>query len=282
MEGVDPKEYVLELSKNVYGGKDAGRTWNKYLVNKLTQIGFIPSKADECVFYKGRVMYVLYTDDSILAGPDEAELSEVIKQMKGIGLDITEEGKVADFLGVHIERTDDTYHLSQPRLIDSILEELRLTSDGDRPSMLKDTPAASSKILSSRHPDSEPFDGHFHYKCLIGKLNYLEKSSQGELAYAVHQCARFCLDPKKEHGAAVKWIGRYLLGTQDKGYYIKNDLTRGLEVYSDADFAGAYDKDIAHLDSDTSKSRHGFVIMYGGAPILWQSQLQTETALIIN
>jgi hypothetical protein len=63
------------------------------------------------------------------------------------------------------------------------------------------------------------------------------------------------------------------------GYYIRNDLSRGLKVYSDTNFAGAYDKDIAHLDADTSKSRHGFVVMYAGAPILWQLPLQTETTL---
>jgi hypothetical protein len=52
---------------------------------------------------------------------------------------------------------------------------------------------------------------------VIGKLNYLEKSTRPDIAYAVHQCARFAANPKKEHGIAVKHIGRYLLDTQDKG-----------------------------------------------------------------
>ena len=66
----NPKDYVLKLNKNVYGQKQAGRVWNKYLVNELVnEIGFKQSEVDTCVFYKGNVMYVLYTDDSILAGP---------------------------------------------------------------------------------------------------------------------------------------------------------------------------------------------------------------------
>ena len=33
---------------------------------------------DECVFYRGSVMYVLYTDDYILAEPDLKEVDRAI------------------------------------------------------------------------------------------------------------------------------------------------------------------------------------------------------------
>ena len=277
VDNLDPKEHVLKVTKNVYGGCDAGRTWNKFLVQKLIMIGFVQSEHDPCVFYKGSTMYVLYTDDSILAGPNRAEIDSIIKQMKEVKLDITEEGDVSDFLGVHITRDPDanTFELTQPRLITSILEDLGL----DQPnSTVKDTPAKSSKILS-RHPHSENFDGSFHYRRAIGKLNFLEKSTRADLAYSVHQCARFCADPKGEHGKAVKWIGRYLLGTRTKGIIMTPDPTKGLEVFVDADFAGAWDKELAGQDVDTARSRHGYVIMYAGTPVVWQSQLQTEIAL---
>jgi hypothetical protein len=39
-------------------------------------LGFVQSKHDECVFFRGSVMYVLYTDDSILAGPNEKEVEK--------------------------------------------------------------------------------------------------------------------------------------------------------------------------------------------------------------
>ena len=64
------EEFVLNVHKNIYGQKQAGRVWNKYLTKKLIDnLGFTQSKIDECVFYKGRTIYALYTDDSILAGP---------------------------------------------------------------------------------------------------------------------------------------------------------------------------------------------------------------------
>jgi hypothetical protein len=39
------EEYALKLHKNVFGQKQAGRIWNKYLVGKLTKrVGFIQSR----------------------------------------------------------------------------------------------------------------------------------------------------------------------------------------------------------------------------------------------
>jgi hypothetical protein len=83
--------------------------WNKYLVNKeLTKrVGFMQSKVDKCVFYKGNVLYVLYTDDLILAGPDKKEIDQVIEEMRQAELDFTIEGDLEDFLGVHIKQHVD-------------------------------------------------------------------------------------------------------------------------------------------------------------------------------
>jgi hypothetical protein len=63
--GGDAKDYVLKIHRNIYGQKQAGRVWNKYLSNKLVnELGFKQSKVDECVYYRGKTLYVLSTDDS--------------------------------------------------------------------------------------------------------------------------------------------------------------------------------------------------------------------------
>ena len=68
IEGAKKEVYVFKLHKNVYGQKQAGRVWNQYLVNELTkELKFTQSKVDECVFFRGQTIYILYTDDSILA-----------------------------------------------------------------------------------------------------------------------------------------------------------------------------------------------------------------------
>ena len=122
------------------------------------------------------------------------------------------------------------------------------------------------------------FGNSFHYRSVLGKLNYREKGSRPDIAYITHQCARFLSCPKKEHAEAIRWLARYLKGTRDKGMILQPTGDKGLEVYVDADFAGNWDPKETH-DRDTARSRHGYLIMYGGAPILWKSQLQTEIAL---
>ena len=159
-------------------------------------------------------------------------------------------------------------------MIDSILSDLGLLNDNVA---VKQTPAASSKLLS-RHPNSPDFDKEFNYRQVVGKLLYLEKSTRPDIAYAVHQCARFSADPKREHGQAIRWIGRYLKGTRDKGYVMKAN-GRSLDLFVDSDFAGNWDPEIAETDSSTARSRHGYVLKYCGIPILWSSQLQSIIAL---
>ena len=275
LKGKSSEAYVLKLHKNTYGQKNAGRVWNDYLVAKLKKIGFKQSSIDRCVFYKGKGMYAVYTADSILAGPCPKEIDNIMAQMRKVNLDITEEGTLEDFLGVNIDRRKDgTIHLTQPLLIDSILKDLNLLGPGVK---TRDIPACSSRILK-QHSDSESFDKSFNYRSVIGKMNYLERGSRSDISYAVHQCARFCSDPKKEHGQAIKWLGRYLLETRDKGTILKPKMDKELEVYVDADFAGNFDpKDT--LSRDTARSRNGYFVMYKTCPLSWKSQLQTEICL---
>lgn len=272
----DGVERVLRLKRNVYGQVQAGRVWNDYLKEKLTnELGFVQSNHDECVFFRGSTMYVLYTDDSILAGPDKKEIEQIIRDIRAAKLDITEEGDLQDFLGINIERRKDgTIHLTQPHLIDQILKELRLDKEGTK---AKSTPAACSKILG-RHSESPDFDGAFDYRSVIGKLNYLERGTRSDIAYIVHQCARFTACPKVEHAEALKWLGRYLHGTRNKGTILRPKSDHQLEVYVDADFVGNWNVEEAD-QRDTARSRHGYYIMYAGCPVSWKSQLQGEICL---
>jgi hypothetical protein len=269
-------DYALQLHKDVYGQKQASRVWNKYLVDKLVKrVSFIQSKVDKCVFYQGQTMYTLYTDNSILARPDEKEIDQIIKEMKQVKLDITIEGNLQDFLGVNIEqKSDGTIHLTQPHLIDQILKDLRLNGNTVTE---KTVPATSSKILS-RHSASTPFDNPFNYKLVIEKLNYLKKGSRSNIAYITHQCTQFTQDPKMEHAQAIRWLGRYLKATRHQGTILRPVKGKDMEIYVDANFAGNWDSNET-WDQDTARSRHGYIISYVRCPIIWKSQLQTKTAL---
>jgi hypothetical protein len=273
--GLRPKDYVMHVKKNIYGNKAGGRIWNKHLVRHLIKAGFIQSDIDECVFYYRTAVYVLYTDDSILTGPSQRDIESAIRKMQSVGLEITDEGDVGDFLGVRIDRKDDgSIELTQPHLIDAILKNLRM---GSPETGTKPTPAAPDKLLR-RCSRSPRFDGSFDYRSILGQLQYLN-TTRLECSFAINQCARFAADPKKEHGDAIRYIGRYLAGTRNEGLILRPDLSKSFDVHVDADFCGAWDVDEAESDPDTARSRTGYCITYAGCPIYWSSKLQTEHAL---
>jgi hypothetical protein len=276
---LDPNAHCFEIHNNVYGSCDASRQWYLHLTNILiNDLGFKKSAFDECLFYRGSVMYVLYTDDSILAGPNKEELDRAVQDMKDAKLNLTVEGQLEDVLGVNISRQEDKFVLTQPKLIQSIIEELGLATEGDKAPNIKDIPMQSSKQVS-RHLDSPDFDGHFHFRRLIGKLNFLADSTRGDIAYPTHHLARFVTNPKKEHGDAIKWLGRYLAGTKDKGLILEPDATKGVEIYVDSSFCQDWDPELAGQDIDTARSRYGFIITYAGVPLIWKSSLPTEICL---
>jgi hypothetical protein len=145
-------------------------------------------------------------------------------------------------------------------------------------SKMKDKPAPSSTILH-RDLDGSPFQEKWDSCCIIGKLNFLEKSTCPEIACAVHQCARFVSNPREFDANAVKYLCRYLLGTKDKGIILHPDVSKSFEVHVDCNFAGNWNKEDAMNDPSTAKSQTGYVISYAGCPIIWASKLQTEVVL---
>jgi hypothetical protein len=275
VDSVTEEEYVLKLHKNVYGTVFAGKVWYDHLVTRLERAGFTKSEHDDCLFYCGQALYVLYTDDSILMGPDSKELDEIVERMRQQELELTEEGDIADFLGVELKRTKNgEIECTQPQLITSILKDLRLAGTG---AVTKDTPAKVGEVLTIATKERK-FDKNFNYRSVVGKLNHVEKCTRPDIAFATHQCARFQIDPREQHGKAVKWLGRYLAGTRDKGIILK-PKEQSFETYVDADFAGAYDHEYVLEDDNTTKSRTGYIILYAGVPLCWASKLQTLTAL---
>jgi hypothetical protein len=75
------KDYCLELTKNLYGQKQAGRVWNEYLHEGLIARGFVQSQVDMCVYYRGSVVLLLYVDDGCIVAPKQSDIDEVYQLM---------------------------------------------------------------------------------------------------------------------------------------------------------------------------------------------------------
>ena len=109
-------------------------------------------------------------------------------------------------------------------------------------------------------------------------FRYLANSVRPDIQMAVHQTARFSMNPMRSHKLAIVRIGRYLIDNPDHGLIYTGDNSRCLEVYVDADFAGGWNMSDSK-NSDNVLSIPGFIIRYAGCPVIWSRKLQTEISL---
>ena len=157
---------------------------------------------------------VVYVDDVIIASKINKDIENLLHSLKnGTDMDtkkeklelkkfdFTDDGNIKTFLGVNVEQTSSGFHLSQPHLISRILDTVGLTVEENSGRNTKDTPA--TKPLLIKDTNGEPRSLLLNCRSVIGMMNYLSGSTRPDIAMAVHQTARFCIDPKRSHEKAV-------------------------------------------------------------------------------
>ena len=100
---------------------------------------------------------------------------------------------------------------------------------------------------------------------------YLSICTRPDISYAVGSLARYMANPTTVHWQAAKGVLRYLAGTSDYGItFGAGAADLNLLGYCDADYAG---------DIDTRRSTTGYVFLYNGGAITWQSKRQQTVAV---
>jgi hypothetical protein len=147
------KTHVLRLIKNLYDQKQAGRVWNQHLAKGLQKAGFVVSRVDECVFYKGKTIFIVYVDDGILFGPDLKEIELAMKNLDAQGFNLDMMGDVKDYLSINSERLpDDRVNIYQPQLIEQIIKDVGLSQGSNT----KITPCRQSILQRDFHWEPVP------------------------------------------------------------------------------------------------------------------------------
>jgi hypothetical protein len=189
----------------------------------------------------------VYVDDLLIYSRTDKPIDSLIEKLKADKIWICKEDSAAGFLGVDMkELPDGTLSFTQTAL--------GLHSSY---STKKDTPAEPTPL--PKDANGEPADPTIHYASVIGMLLYLAGHSRPDIAFAVHQCARYTFKPTKKHVAALKHIGCYLKGTRDKRIFMRPLPDLKVDCYPDADFAGIYNHEDSH-DPHCVRSRTGYVI----------------------
>lgn len=278
-----PGKFCLRLKRSLYGTRDAPRLFYECASAAFEELGFKKSEHDPCFFYKRNMMLVLYVDDVGVAAKDPKDIDRLVDALRSKGFELTREGSFSEFLGIKISPVNDegpnsrvsnvarSVHMTQRGLIDKIVATLGL--ENCRPNW---TPAQQAAL--GIDPDGPPMKEDWSYPSVIGMLLYLSTNTRPDIAYAVSQVARFTHAPKQSHAVAVKMIGRYLRRTRDYGTIVSPTGDLNLELYVDADFAGLYGRD-PERSSSSVRSRTGYIVFFGGIPLVWRSFLQTEISL---
>ena len=251
---------VCKLNKSLYGLKQASRNWYQKFTSSLLELGFKQCKADYSLFiFKKDACFVaalIYVDDVIMVGNDVKTIQHT-KEDLDKRFSIKDLGTLKYFLGIEVARTPEGLALSQRKYILDILEDCGL--QGCKPSPF---PFEQNSILDKRSEESK-VDAN-RYRRLVGRLLYLQ-ATRPDIAYSVNVLSQFVADPRQSHMDAAHRVLRYLKGTAGQGILLPRDGGCDLSAYCDSDWLGC---------PVTRRSRTGYLLLLGGAPISWKTKKQ--------
>ena len=105
---------------------------------------FKPSKIDPCIFMKSGVIMLVYVDDCIIISDSTMKIDYFIHTLQNGSENfvLTVKDAIDKFLGVDIEKIDDNkYELSQPFLIERLINLLKKDFDTEPKGKDRITPA---------------------------------------------------------------------------------------------------------------------------------------------
>ncbi|XP_071740289.1 secreted RxLR effector protein 161-like [Rutidosis leptorrhynchoides] len=103
------------------------------------------------------------------------------------------------------------------------------------------------------------------YRHLVGRLLYLTVTRR-DIAYSVNQLSQFLSKPRKTHMDVAFQVLRYLKGTPGQDLFFPSSGGLELLAYCDASWLSC---------PLTKRSRTGYFICLGGAPISWRTKKQS-------
>ncbi|XP_020688723.1 uncharacterized protein LOC110104096 [Dendrobium catenatum] len=255
--------HVCHLRKAIYGLHQAPRQWYTTFSNYLLKLVFQHSKSDPSLLTlctgTSKIFLLVYVDGILVTGNDEAAITVFLNKLHNT-FALKHLGDANHFLGIKIQKHQDTYFLSQYTYASSIIQQSKLThcNSAANPSCTK---------LPTDVPIDPNLDDPSLYRKLTGALQYLT-ITRPDIAYAVNNLSQHMHDPQPIHLHLLKKLLRYIKGTSHFGLPIsKSDLC--LRTYSDADWAS---------NPVTRKSTSGYCSFLGNTLVSWVVKKQSTVS----
>ncbi|CAM8881217.1 unnamed protein product [Rhodiola kirilowii] len=269
-------EHVCLLQRSIYGLKQSPRLWNKKFDACMLSLGFLRSKYDTCLYFKSMksdvVLYVLlYVDDILLISNSKSTIAKLKSELKQ-HFDMKDLGVAQKILGVKIvrNRNNGTMYLSQSDYITKVLNKFSMLNSKPSPIPLGGHLVLTKADCPSSESDKQQMKD-VPYDIAVGSVMYAMLCTRPDLAFSVSVLSRFMSNPGNAHWTAMKYLLKYIAGTQNLGLvYKKYESKTELKGYVDPDYAS---------NKDTRKSTTALYFTWCGNCISWKSQQQSIVAL---
>ncbi|CAI6374264.1 unnamed protein product [Macrosiphum euphorbiae] len=173
---------------------------------------------------------------------------------------LTDQGEAKSFLGIKIERTEDSMKISQTHYLEKLLKKFSM--EDCKPIS---TPMETKLNTENGEATNKP------YRELIGCLMYVMIQTRPDLSVAVNLFSRYQSQPTDSLYIQLKRVLRYVKGTTDFGLiYKKGKEVSPLRGFVDADFAN---------DINDRKSTSGYLFQIYGSTVCWSTRKQSTVAI---
>ena len=298
--GLDRRPACWRLNKALYGSRQAARLWRERLHKALTEVGFLQSTNDRCLYYSldrnGNLDAVAATvvDDVLAAASDEkwAAIAESLSK-RGVVLDKASVGHAREFNGMEIRKiSKHHYELGQQSFITEMAEKYDgkykrvWTRANTAPTPLSENaeaaflrpvldPEAANYPKEDAKLDADPRERArftLRYQSLLGSLMWLSGATRPDLSFVTSIAGTYSAKPGHAQLKALEHALAYVLATRDRTLVFNHTECKrqmDMTVFTDSDFAG---------DGRDLKSRSGVICYANNSPIFWTSKKQTVTA----
>lgn len=239
----------------------------------LIAFGLTRSEVDPCIYFKVTeecmLFVAVYVDDLLLFSND-ARIKRQLKDDLCKQFKMKDIGEASSVLGIRVQRDRrlGTISIDQAHYVKEIVRRFDM-HDCNAVS----TPMDHNQKLSAEMSPKNDFEREemvdVPYQEAIGSIMFAAQVTRPDVCFAVNTVSRFIQNPGKAHWIAVKRILRYLNGTANARLVFNKSGNSELIGYCDADWAS---------DIDSRRSVTGYVFLYQGAAISWNTRKQSTIA----
>jgi hypothetical protein len=264
-------DFVGVLRKAMYGTRDAPQIWACEVQGALESFGFIKSVFQPSVYFhrEKNMIITVHVDDFLVSGElsdldwlYDSILSKYDLKRSVLTKDVPCE---SSYLNRSIRWTGESFEIEGDRKHAQLLKH-EWGMESCKP---VDTPITKQNAEELNTGALLQEDAARKARRAIARINYMAQD-RPDLSVAARVLSQGMAQPHEGIQVGIKRVIRYLARCPRCVLSVYPDAGRGLEVWTDSDWAG---------DLSTRRSCSGGMLFLWGVPVLHWSKLQSNVAL---